>query len=113
VREGVGRAADLPGDAGPERAAALLGSGHRIRADDTVPFALWCAAHRADDLTEALWTTAAGLGDVDTTCAIVGGVVAARTGVRGVSPEWLERRESLPHPFGRWDPVDPMGDRSV
>ncbi|MCE7078955.1 ADP-ribosylglycohydrolase family protein [Streptomyces sp. ST2-7A] len=101
VRDGLVRAADLPGDAGPLRAAALLGSGDRVRADDTVPFALWCAAHRADDLTEALWTTAAGFGDVDTTCAIVGGVVAARTGVAGAPPEWLERREPLPPPFAR------------
>ncbi|MFJ9849862.1 ADP-ribosylglycohydrolase family protein [Streptomyces sp. NPDC101150] len=62
--------------------------------------ALWCAARHPDDLESALWTTAAGLGDVDTTCAIVGGVVAAHTGVSALPQEWRERREPLPPPVG-------------
>ncbi|WP_042403141.1 ADP-ribosylglycohydrolase family protein [Streptacidiphilus carbonis] len=40
--------------------------------------------------------TAEGLGDVDTTCAITGGVVAARTGLDGVPEAWRMRREALP-----------------
>lgn len=72
-----------------------LGNGQRIRADDTVPFALWSAARHRDDLEAALWATAAGLGDVDTTCAIIGGVVGAATGTAGVPGEWLRRREPL------------------
>lgn len=48
------------------------------------------------DLVPALWTTAEGFGDVDTTCAVVGGIVAARTGVDAVPEEWLSRREALP-----------------
>lgn len=66
------------------------------RADDTVPFALWSAARHPDGLAAALRTTAEGFGDVDTTCAITGGVVAARTGVEGVPAAWLRRREPLP-----------------
>ncbi|GAA3375529.1 hypothetical protein GCM10020367_43690 [Streptomyces sannanensis] len=62
----------------------------------TVPFAVWSAARHLDDLASALWTTAEGFGDVDTTCAITGGIVAARTGVDGVPPEWLRRREPVP-----------------
>ncbi|MFJ5229102.1 ADP-ribosylglycohydrolase family protein [Kitasatospora sp. NPDC088391] len=96
VRDGVRAAADLSPATLPGRAAELLGSGRRMRASDTVPFALWSAAHHLDSLTDALWTTAEGLGDVDTTCAITGGVVAARTGLAGVPAEWLERREPLP-----------------
>ncbi|MFJ9442093.1 ADP-ribosylglycohydrolase family protein [Kitasatospora sp. NPDC101235] len=96
VRDGVSRAADLPADTEPWRAADLLGNGQRIRASDTVPFALWSAAHHLDSLTDALWTTAEGLGDVDTTCAITGGVVAARTGLANVPPQWLACREALP-----------------
>ncbi|MFB7949154.1 ADP-ribosylglycohydrolase family protein [Kitasatospora phosalacinea] len=96
VREGVTAAADLPAATEPWRAADLLGNGQRIRASDTVPFALWSAAHHLDSLTDALWTTAEGLGDVDTTCAITGGVVAARTGLSGVPAAWRERREELP-----------------
>ncbi|MER8182336.1 ADP-ribosylglycohydrolase family protein [Kitasatospora sp. NPDC094015] len=96
VRDGLRRAAALPADTGPRHAAELLGNGERIRASDTVPFALWSAAHHLDSLTDALWTTAEGLGDVDTTCAIVGGTVAARTGSAAVPSAWTLRREPLP-----------------
>ncbi|MEV6264565.1 ADP-ribosylglycohydrolase family protein [Streptomyces sp. NPDC051784] len=95
VREGVLRAADVPFTTEPWRAADLLGNGSRIRADDTVPFALWTAARHPDDLEAALWSTAEGFGDVDTTCAITGGVVGAATGVDGVPAEWRLRREPL------------------
>ncbi|MFE7561957.1 ADP-ribosylglycohydrolase family protein [Kitasatospora sp. NPDC057500] len=96
VREGLRLAADLPAGTEPWRAAEALGNGQRVQAGDTVPFALWSAAHHPDSLTDALWTTAEGLGDVDTTCAITAGVVAARTGLAGVPEEWLTRREPLP-----------------
>ncbi|MGV9268287.1 ADP-ribosylglycohydrolase family protein [Kitasatospora sp. NPDC003701] len=96
VRAGLYRAAGLPADTEPWRAADLLGNGQRIRASDTVPFALWSAARHPDSLVDALWTTAEGLGDVDTTCAITGGTVAARTGLAGVPEAWRERREPLP-----------------
>ncbi|MEV4613578.1 ADP-ribosylglycohydrolase family protein [Kitasatospora sp. NPDC049258] len=96
IRDGLRRAAELPADTEPWHAADLLGNGQRIRASDTVPFALWSAAHHLDSLTDALWTTAEGLGDVDTTCAITGGTVAARTGLAEVPSAWTERREPLP-----------------
>ncbi|MES9508510.1 ADP-ribosylglycohydrolase family protein [Streptomyces sp. NPDC000609] len=95
VRDGLRRAADVPFATEPWKAADLLGNGQRIRADDTVPFALWTAARHPDDLEAALWATAEGLGDVDTTCAITGGVVGAATGVDGVPAQWLRRREPL------------------
>jgi ADP-ribosylglycohydrolase len=101
VREGLARAADLPFATEPWRASDILGNGQRIRADDTVPFAVWSAARHPDDLESALWTTAEGFGDVDTTCAITGGIVAARTGVDGVPRDWLDRREPLPVTGGR------------
>jgi ADP-ribosylglycohydrolase len=46
------------------------------RPPDTVPYAIWCAARHLDDLVEALWATVSVGGDIDTTCAIVGGIVA-------------------------------------
>ncbi|MFJ8887188.1 ADP-ribosylglycohydrolase family protein [Streptomyces sp. NPDC102402] len=95
VRDGVLRAAEVPFTTEPWKAADLLGNGRRIRADDTVPFALWTAARHPDDLEGALWSTAEGFGDVDTTCAITGGVVGARTGVEGVPAAWRQRREPL------------------
>ncbi|MFJ7195352.1 MULTISPECIES: ADP-ribosylglycohydrolase family protein [unclassified Streptomyces] len=95
VRDGLCRAVDVPFATEPWKAADLLGNGQRIRADDTVPFALWTAARHPDDLEAALWATAEGLGDVDTTCAITGGVVGAATGVDGMPEQWLRRREPL------------------
>ncbi|MGW0935360.1 ADP-ribosylglycohydrolase family protein [Streptomyces sp. NPDC002666] len=95
VRDGLLRAVDVPFTTEPWKAADLLGNGQRIRSDDTVPFALWTAARHPEDLEAALWATAEGLGDVDTTCAITGGVVGAVTGVDGVPDEWLRRREPL------------------
>lgn len=35
-------------------------------------------------------------GDVDTTAAIVGGVVAAHLGIEGIPAEWYANRETLP-----------------
>ncbi len=55
-----------------------VGCGLQISAQDTVPYAIWCAARHLDNLEEALWATASAGGDVDTTCAIAGGIVAAR-----------------------------------
>ena len=98
VREGLVRAVEVSFATEPWRASDLLGNGQRIRADDTVPFAVWSAARHPDDLTSALWTTAEGFGDVDTTCAVTGGIVAARTGLDGVPQDWLRRREPLPGP---------------
>ena len=75
--------------------AAKVGSGDGIAAHDTVPFCLWCAQTFIGSFEEAMWHTVAGLGDRDTTCAIVGGIVGARVGVDGIPAEWREKRESL------------------
>ena len=79
-----------------QRAIAVLGTGNQVAAFDTVPYCLWVVAYHAPDFETALWTTVAGLGDRDTTCAIVGGIVAIRTSIPN---EWLERREPLPQGF--------------
>ena len=86
VGDGIARAASLQPGTPTWKAADLLGNGQRVRASDTVPFALWSAAHHLDDLPGALWTTAEGLGDVDTTCAITAGIVAARSGLADPRP---------------------------
>lgn len=84
-----------------QEAARVLGNGSEVSAPDTVPFALWCAATYPDDLVETFWTTVAGLGDRDTTCAMACGVVAARVGAAGVPSEWAAAVEPLPEPSGR------------
>jgi ADP-ribosylglycohydrolase len=94
VRDGITRAAEL-GDISVEAAAGILGTGERVSAADTVPFALWCADRHLDDYVQALWTVVSGLGDRDTTAAITGGVVGAAVGRAGIPPTWVGMRESL------------------
>ena len=74
----------------------MLGNGVGVSAQDTVPFALWCAGERLNDYAEALWLTVAGLGDCDTTCAIVGGIVAMAANKETIPTEWHDAREALP-----------------
>ena len=83
-----------------ELAAYELGCGARAMAQDTVPFALWVAARYLDDFPSAVAACVDAGGDVDTTCAIVGGVVAAYTGTGGIPPRWLAAREPLPEWLG-------------
>ncbi len=78
------------------QAAHQFGSGYGISAQDTVPYTIWCAGTWLDDYEEALWQTLSGLGDTDTVCAIVGGIVACYTGRDGIPDVWLNRREPLP-----------------
>jgi ADP-ribosylglycohydrolase len=96
VRDGIGNAMTLLPLDDPRSAAASLGNGRYISAPDTVPFCLWVAAKHPEDFTAAFWATASVGGDIDTTCAIVGGILGARLGIEGIPAEWLERCEPLP-----------------
>jgi len=96
THSGVENAINIP----PENLAEAirtLGTGRSISAQDTVPYCLWCAAHHLLDYAQALWTTVSGMGDRDTTCAIVGGIVALSAGQ--VPEAWRQRREPLPEGF--------------
>jgi ADP-ribosylglycohydrolase len=85
-----------------DEAAHELGNGSRVTAQDTVPFALWTAATYLDDYPAAITACVQAGGDVDTTVAIVGRIVATytgtgnRPGATGVPPKWIEAREPLP-----------------
>jgi len=96
VHDGLRHASTLPEGTSVQQAVRALGNGTEVSAQDTVPFALWCAATHLDSFEEAMWWTVGGLGDRDTTCAMVGGVVAAYTGSAGIPPSWLAWREPLP-----------------
>ncbi|MFN3651023.1 MAG: ADP-ribosylglycohydrolase family protein [Armatimonadota bacterium] len=96
VREKLRHAWSLEPGCSVELAAMALGNGSRISAQDTVPFCLWSAGERLDHYEEALWLTVSALGDRDTTCAIVGGIVAAYTGAEAIPERWLRKREPLP-----------------
>ncbi|MET9778353.1 ADP-ribosylglycohydrolase family protein [Streptomyces sp. NPDC006367] len=95
VGAGLRRARDMLDYDDAATVAAVLGCGRRTTAHDTVPFALWSAARALGDYERAFWTTVQVGGDVDTTCAIVGGVIAA--GRAGTPPaDWVARTEALP-----------------
>jgi len=118
VRSGVLEAQDLLDQPHAELAAHRLGNGRQVSAVDTVPFALWCAARYLEDYEGALWACSSAGGDVDTTCAIVGGIVAARVGTAGIPREWRESVEILPpwffsHEAESWaaEPRSPLSAR--
>lgn len=92
----IRRARNLDPSASVEFAVAALGNGTYLSAQDTVPFALWCAGDSLNNFEEALWLAVSGLGDRDTICAIVGGIVALYTGVDGIPEGWRAAREPLP-----------------
>ncbi|MFE3372343.1 ADP-ribosylglycohydrolase family protein [Streptomyces sp. NPDC059173] len=95
VGAGLRRARDMLDYHDAGTVAAVLGNGRRTSAHDTVPFALWSAARCLGSYEDAFWVTAQAGGDVDTTCAIVGGVVAS--GETGAPPsDWLAQTEEPP-----------------
>jgi ADP-ribosylglycohydrolase len=114
VGAGLQRARSL-GGVRPEIAAELLGNGARVTCQDTVPFCLWVAAWCLHDYPGAVAACVDGAGDVDTTCAIAGGVVGAftgrgrRDGVLGIPLSWIEQREPLPTTVHRAS-LDTAGD---
>ena len=96
TRSGIVAAAAISFSTDPATVAKKLGSGYEVSAQDTVPFSLWCAARHLDHYEEAFWETVSGLGDRDTTCAIVGGVTALSSRKRVIPPAWIQAREPLP-----------------
>ncbi|GAB2518455.1 ADP-ribosylglycohydrolase family protein [Nocardia heshunensis] len=98
---GIRRAHELLGCSVSE-AAYELGNGAQVSAPDTVPFTLWAAATFLTDYPAAITACVQAGGDADTTAAIVGGIVAAHTGIgdhgdrRGIPDAWLANREPLP-----------------
>jgi ADP-ribosylglycohydrolase len=96
TRDAVGEALDIPADATIAEAAKALGNGSGVTAPDTIPLCLWVVAHSSGGFEQALWHTVSALGDRDTNCAIVGGILALRTGHNGIPQGWLQSREKLP-----------------
>ncbi len=97
VRDGIECGRDMPfwGEISVDEVTDMLGNGGEITAQDTVPFVLWCASQRLDSYEDALWITVSGLGDRDTTSAMVGGIVSLSS--RAPIPDaWLQSREPLP-----------------
>jgi ADP-ribosylglycohydrolase len=94
TRSGIEHASRFPLDRSVDAAVEELGNGSRVLSEDTVPFGLWCVGKAFHSYEEALWTTVAGLGDRDTTCAIVGGLLSLR-GTTAIPEDWVRFREPL------------------
>jgi ADP-ribosylglycohydrolase len=96
VREGLMRAIKLDSQVPMSELVDNLGNGSSVMAVDTVPFALWCAAQSLHSFEAAITLTIRGGGDVDTNCAIVGGIVALSADPQTIPASWLSHREPLP-----------------
>jgi ADP-ribosylglycohydrolase len=95
TRQGIERAQALSIDAPVPEVVRVLGNGSHVIASDTIPFALWCASRHLRSYPDAFWATVSGLGDRDTTCAIVGGIVALASGRESIPHDWISSREPL------------------
>jgi ADP-ribosylglycohydrolase len=96
TRRGIAHAFQIRHMESTQAAARLLGNGSLVTCPDTVPFTVWAAARHLGRYSEAIAATASVGGDVDTNCAIVGGIVALSTNWDGIPKEWLEQMERLP-----------------
>jgi len=97
--ERINQASALPADTALDDVIRTLGNGSGIIALDTVPFCLWAAFHHLRMFREALWKCVRAGGDVDTTAAIVGGIVALAVGRDGLPSQWRDAAEPLPTDF--------------
>lgn len=100
TRAGIHKAERLPRTYDIRTAVSALGNGTKLLSQDTVPLVIWCAARHLDNFEEAFWCTVAALGDRDTTCAMVGGIVALADMGRTIPPEWDAAREPLESTLG-------------
>ncbi|QWF76727.1 ADP-ribosylglycohydrolase family protein [Amycolatopsis sp. CA-230715] len=96
VQRGIAVASAIRGSTEPASVAAELGTGRAVSAVDTVPLALWLAAQHVDRFADAMWTAARVAEDLDTVCAIVGGVLGARNEGAAIPEDWANACEPLP-----------------
>lgn len=96
VTQRIELAATLPPETDIAEAARQLGNGSQVTCFDTVPIALWIAFRHLDDFEGAIRHAVACGGDTDTVAAIVGGIVAARTGLDAIPSGWRSVVEPLP-----------------
>lgn len=96
VRSKLNRARDMGSNTPMDGVISQLGNGSEISAQDTVPFCLWAAGESLSNYEGALVTTGYARGDIDTNCAIVGGIVASYTGIEAIPALWRGAREPLP-----------------
>jgi ADP-ribosylglycohydrolase len=96
THDGIARAMDLPRSSNLRAAIDHLGNGSHITCPDTVPMCLWLAARFWGNFREAMWHTVTIAGDIDTNCAMVGGITALSANPGSIPPNWLAARGPLP-----------------
>ncbi len=84
-------AASIKKESSLDFVVSVLGNGMMLSAQDTVPYSLWCGAYFYTSMEEALWMAVSALGDRDTICAIVGGMVSLY--VDQLPQQWLSYME--------------------
>jgi len=89
------KAATLPANYDIRTVVSILGNGTRLTAQDTVPFAIWCAANNLYDFSAAVWTAVSGLGDRDTIAAIVGSIVVLSAPEDSIPQQWISQTEKF------------------
>jgi ADP-ribosylglycohydrolase len=81
VWDGIKKASELPLETPIGKAIEILGNGTHVTCQDTVPLCCWLAikalfTYKHDTMYEqSIIETSMAFGDVDTNCAIVGGIV--------------------------------------
>lgn len=93
LKSKVNKAISLAGDYSIETLVYALGNGIKMTAQDTVPLALWCASRNLTDFEKGLWKTVSALGDRDTTCAMVGGIVIMSADENTIPAQWQDSVE--------------------
>lgn len=93
VKAKIIKAKTLPADYDIRTIVSVLGNGTSLTAPDTVPFALWCAAHHTNSYADAIRTGLSGLGDRDTNAAIIGSIVVLSAGAGSIPEQWIQQAE--------------------
>jgi ADP-ribosylglycohydrolase len=91
----ISKSKSVSSDAHIETVKTILGNGINMTAQDTVPFAIWCAAYHLDHFEDALWKAVSILGDRDTICAMVGGMVIMSTRTENRPNSWMMAVEKV------------------
>lgn len=76
LRSALNKAAHLPRHYSERTAVSALGNGTKLLGLDTVPLVLWMIEKHDADWLGTLWSLFSCGGDVDTTCAIAGSILA-------------------------------------
>lgn len=95
VRENCLAASKMSLNLSTDEASKISGNGRHVSAMDTVPISLWVALKYLDSFEEAMWQLASIGGDVDTTCAIAGSIIASYSG-ESIPKTWIDTSEAIP-----------------